>query len=222
MIKCLNCGKKNSDENKFCGECGYPLPAPQNYCPECDVTFKKGEKFCTQCGHVLVNEVEYFIELERLEEQRLKEQKLRQEKEYMEKLKNENPKKYDELKSRSETDKETIEEVMGYEIDDEAYLKWSKDNNISETKDEFIKDCTNLASEYQIDAYVHTIHRYEKLINNKQKLEEYNTLFKLLKNDSIRKLRKYKNLKYRKGLLLLEYVEQYSIEEIFDIINNFD
>ena len=70
MIECPNCGKKNSDENKFCGECGYPLPEPENYCPECDRTFKKGEKFCTQCGHVLINECEYRSEQQSLEEQR--------------------------------------------------------------------------------------------------------------------------------------------------------
>lgn len=62
MIKCPDCGKRNSDDNKYCGECGTKLPAPQNYCPYCEITFKKGEKFCTQCGEELVNEFEYILE----------------------------------------------------------------------------------------------------------------------------------------------------------------
>lgn len=222
MNKCPNCGKKNSDDNKFCGECGYQLPPPQNYCPECDITFKKGENFCTQCGHVLVNESKYFFELERLEKQRLEEKRLKEEKDYMEKLKKRDPKKYKELKSRSEIDKQNIEDRMYYEIDDDAYLKWSKDNDINQTKEEFIKHSSKFASGYEIDAYVHTIKRYEKLLNNKQKLKEYDKLFKVLKYDSLNRLRIYKHLYYRKGLLLLEYVEKYSIEEICDIINNFD
>ncbi|WP_346661754.1 zinc ribbon domain-containing protein [uncultured Methanobrevibacter sp.] len=64
MIECPNCGKRNSDDNKFCGECGTQLPAPKNYCPECEITFKKGEKFCTQCGNKLVNEIEYLEQTE--------------------------------------------------------------------------------------------------------------------------------------------------------------
>lgn len=59
MIECPNCGKNNSDDNKFCGECGSPLPKPKNYCPVCNIIFKTGEKFCTKCGtKLIVNENE--------------------------------------------------------------------------------------------------------------------------------------------------------------------
>ena len=91
MIECPNCGKRNLDDNKFCGECGTKLPAPQNYCPICDKTYNK-EKFCTQCGNKLVNKLEYLQELERLrrnareakekfeEQKRLKEEKKEEQK----------------------------------------------------------------------------------------------------------------------------------------------
>lgn len=181
--------------------------------------------------------MEYFIELERLEEERrveeekrLKKERLynyfadnsKNEKAYMEKLKIGDHKKYEELISRSEIDKQEIEKRMYNEINNKAYLKWSNNNDISQTKEEFIIESSKFASEYEIDAYVYTIKRYEKLLKNKQKLEEYDKLFKTLSYKSLTKLQKYKNLNYRKGLLLLEYVEKYSIDEICDIINNFD
>lgn len=50
MLKCPNCGKLNSNENKFCGECGSKLETIADYCPNCDKTYFTGEKFCTQCG----------------------------------------------------------------------------------------------------------------------------------------------------------------------------
>lgn len=59
MIVCPNCGKRNADENKFCGECGSKLPAPKNFCPICNKTYDTGEKFCTNCGQKLVNKEEY-------------------------------------------------------------------------------------------------------------------------------------------------------------------
>ena len=59
MIVCPNCGKINSEDNKFCGECGSKLPKPQNYCPECEKTYVTGEKLCTTCGCKLVNQEDY-------------------------------------------------------------------------------------------------------------------------------------------------------------------
>ncbi len=55
MLSCPKCGKRNPDDNKFCGECGTKLPAPENYCPKCKKTYSDGENFCTQCGIKLVN-----------------------------------------------------------------------------------------------------------------------------------------------------------------------
>lgn len=76
MIECPNCGKKNSEDNKFCGECGLKLPDPEIYCPKCDKKYLTGEKFCTKCGQKLVNKLEYEkikmdYEIARLAEERL-------------------------------------------------------------------------------------------------------------------------------------------------------
>lgn len=82
MIECPNCGRLNSDDNKFCGTCGTKLPAPEIYCPKCERRYD-GENFCTQCGTKLVNEKEYLEEVERLkqeEEKRKYREKIRQEK----------------------------------------------------------------------------------------------------------------------------------------------
>ena len=59
MIECPKCGKKNSLDNKFCGECGAELPEPKIYCPRCDITHKNGEKFCTKCGNKLISQTDY-------------------------------------------------------------------------------------------------------------------------------------------------------------------
>ena len=59
MIKCPNCGKRNPENNKFCGECGTDLSEAEIQCPNCEKMHKDGEKFCTDCGTKLVNQLEY-------------------------------------------------------------------------------------------------------------------------------------------------------------------
>lgn len=71
MVECPKCGKYNSNENKFCSECGNKLPLPKNYCPICNEIFNFNEKFCTNCGNKLVNKEEY--EKKRIQEQKDKE-----------------------------------------------------------------------------------------------------------------------------------------------------
>lgn len=51
---CPNCGAKNSQNVKFCGECGSPLnaapPRPQGLCPSCGTQNAPGTRFCGECG----------------------------------------------------------------------------------------------------------------------------------------------------------------------------
>ena len=61
MIKCPNCGKRNPNDNKFCGECGTDLSEAEMQCPKCEKIHKDGEKFCTNCGTKLVTKIEYII-----------------------------------------------------------------------------------------------------------------------------------------------------------------
>lgn len=61
MIKCPNCGKRNPNDNKFCGECGTNLSEAEMQCPNCEKIHKDGEKFCTNCGTKLVTPTEYII-----------------------------------------------------------------------------------------------------------------------------------------------------------------
>ena len=116
MIECPNCGRLNSNDNKFCGECGTKLPEPINYCPKCERKYD-GEKFCTQCGTKLVNETEYLQEVERLkqEEKRRQEELMKQE----EKRKLREKRRQEELmkqeKERKLREKRRQEELMKQE-----------------------------------------------------------------------------------------------------------
>lgn len=53
MIKCPNCGKRNRNDNKFCGECGTDLSEAKMICPNCEKIHFEGENFCTNCGSEL-------------------------------------------------------------------------------------------------------------------------------------------------------------------------
>jgi class 3 adenylate cyclase/tetratricopeptide (TPR) repeat protein len=46
-MKCSNCQAENAAENKFCSQCGTPLPEG---CPQCGAEIPDGSKFCGQCG----------------------------------------------------------------------------------------------------------------------------------------------------------------------------
>ena len=50
MKNCPKCGFENSDESKFCGECGAKLPR-EKQCPECGFKVAPSFKFCPECGH---------------------------------------------------------------------------------------------------------------------------------------------------------------------------
>ena len=53
MRVCSSCGKENSPEQKFCGECGTPLTGG---CPSCGAENPPGHKFCGECGSPLAAE----------------------------------------------------------------------------------------------------------------------------------------------------------------------
>ena len=66
MVYCPHCNGYNSDKNKFCENCGFKLPDPENYCPECDITYSS-KNFCPECGTKLIAKSklnEYFKEKE--------------------------------------------------------------------------------------------------------------------------------------------------------------
>ena len=44
---CSSCGAANSEEARFCNECGTPLALA---CPSCGHPYRSGQKFCEQCG----------------------------------------------------------------------------------------------------------------------------------------------------------------------------
>jgi class 3 adenylate cyclase/tetratricopeptide (TPR) repeat protein len=49
-MQCLNCGKDNRPNRKFCGGCGSPIVAN---CGRCGASNEPGEKFCGECGFAL-------------------------------------------------------------------------------------------------------------------------------------------------------------------------
>ncbi len=51
-MKCNNCGSENSNDNKFCTECGTELKAASEsiYCPKCGAENSKDSNFCVNCG----------------------------------------------------------------------------------------------------------------------------------------------------------------------------
>jgi predicted RNA-binding Zn-ribbon protein involved in translation (DUF1610 family) len=54
---CNTCGINNTEENKFCINCGKELSAAanisENACPECGAETNETNKFCISCGHQL-------------------------------------------------------------------------------------------------------------------------------------------------------------------------
>lgn len=49
--RCSNCGHKNTDDVKFCQECGTPLAgADPKRCTTCGVQLSAGTRFCGECG----------------------------------------------------------------------------------------------------------------------------------------------------------------------------
>ena len=46
---CPNCGNKNTEGFKFCGECGIALNV-KRFCTECGATLEGNPKFCPMCG----------------------------------------------------------------------------------------------------------------------------------------------------------------------------
>ncbi|MDR2867608.1 MAG: zinc-ribbon domain-containing protein [Acholeplasmatales bacterium] len=52
MIKCQNCGKENSNEAKFCSDCGKTL---ERYCKNCGNKVEESSVFCPKCGTKLAS-----------------------------------------------------------------------------------------------------------------------------------------------------------------------
>ncbi len=49
-MNCSQCGTENTDETKFCTNCGVKLVVPPTTCPQCGAEVNPGVHFCGQCG----------------------------------------------------------------------------------------------------------------------------------------------------------------------------
>ena len=49
-MRCASCGAENTDDRRFCGDCGAPLVAS---CCNCGFTTQPGIRFCGGCGQKL-------------------------------------------------------------------------------------------------------------------------------------------------------------------------
>ena len=49
-MMCGNCGRSNEPGDRFCRNCGQPLPLA---CPQCGAPHDAGDKFCGECGAAL-------------------------------------------------------------------------------------------------------------------------------------------------------------------------
>lgn len=47
---CAACGAVNSDDSRFCGQCGQPLAAAKKHCQQCGKELPADARFCGQCG----------------------------------------------------------------------------------------------------------------------------------------------------------------------------
>ena len=54
MIICANCHTGNSDDSKFCLQCGTKLEH-KVFCPNCKTELDPNAKFCSQCGTKIGN-----------------------------------------------------------------------------------------------------------------------------------------------------------------------
>jgi hypothetical protein len=49
---CGSCGAQLAPDDRFCGECGRPVPAG-TACPSCGAALGEGARFCASCGHAV-------------------------------------------------------------------------------------------------------------------------------------------------------------------------
>lgn len=59
MAICPSCGESNSDDNKFCVNCGCKLENMGKVCPNCGYGNAEGSKFCVNCGNNLEAAVKF-------------------------------------------------------------------------------------------------------------------------------------------------------------------
>ena len=57
-MRCSQCGTENTDEMKFCTNCGAKLVAPPITCPKCGAEVSPGVRFCGQCGQDVTQPIE--------------------------------------------------------------------------------------------------------------------------------------------------------------------
>jgi len=57
VLICPRCNAQNKSGDRFCSDCGSPLPpeieTEGKNCPTCGLSIKEGAKFCTRCGRKL-------------------------------------------------------------------------------------------------------------------------------------------------------------------------
>lgn len=49
-MRCSNCGKELSPQDKFCSQCGTAVPPQEVFCSQCGKKLAAEDKFCSQCG----------------------------------------------------------------------------------------------------------------------------------------------------------------------------
>lgn len=53
-MRCSKCGAKNSDDAKYCSECGQKIVKAEYLCPKCHQPLYDKPKFCDKCGKELI------------------------------------------------------------------------------------------------------------------------------------------------------------------------
>lgn len=57
-MRCSNCGKELTPQDKFCSQCGWAVPPQDIFCSQCGKKLTAEDKFCSQCGKPVSSQAE--------------------------------------------------------------------------------------------------------------------------------------------------------------------
>lgn len=55
-MRCSNCGKELTAQDKFCSQCGKAVPPQDVFCSQCGKKLTAADKFCSQCGNPVASQ----------------------------------------------------------------------------------------------------------------------------------------------------------------------
>jgi len=201
MVRCPRCQTWNNDKNKFCKNCGFQLPEPENYCPECDKTYSSlSTKFCPECGTKLISRSQHEENIKKRQEELRKEKQL----------------------------KNQLIEKISLKLNNEILIMFKRKYNLFYlSKPEIIEYILDNYSKYEIDLLFDELennviedkNKNEKMEENLRKQELFNELCDKLNGTSLLILKKEFSIQNSSKTDIINFlIYNYSEDQINNIL----